>query len=344
MTGLADVRMRDVLCVAEMSGASDVHFVPNAQPAIRVDGDLRFLDGSPLRADEISEMASSMFGPEAMGAIEAGLDVTVTHETHDGSVLRVHGSRTARGPAIAIRRLPSLVPLLETLELPAVVETFVHSRHGLIVFCGPTGSGKSTSLAALVGEINRVMSRRIVTIEEPIEYRHQSARSLVTQREIGRDATSFESALRGALRADPDVILIGEMRDEKTIRAAISAAETGHLVLATLHSGGAVQAIDRMIDIFSDERAQMRALLAAALTAVVCQRLIPRARGGRCAAAEVLIVTDAVRAMIRECRTHLITNAIATGRDLGMQTFDVHVDALVSSGTVNASAAAGTRG
>ncbi|HEY5341058.1 MAG TPA: PilT/PilU family type 4a pilus ATPase [Candidatus Aquilonibacter sp.] len=337
--------MRDVLRVAETSGASDMHFVPNAQPAIRVDGDLRFLDGPPLRADEISEMASTMFEPAAMESIEAGQDVTVTRETQDGGVLRIHGSRTALGPAIAIRRLPSLVPMLETLELPAVVETFVHSRHGLVVFCGPTGSGKSTSLAALVGEINRATSRRIVTIEEPIEFRHQSERSLVTQREIGRDATSFESALRGALRNDPDVIMIGEMRDERTIRSAISAAETGHLVLATLHSGGAVQAIDRMIDVFSEDRAQMRALLAAALTAVICQRLIPRARGGgRCAAAEILIVTDAVRTMIRECRTHHITNAIAMGRDLGMQTFDVHLDALVSAGTVDASAATGARG
>ncbi len=255
--------------------------------------------------------------------------------------LRAHAFGTSAGCALAIRLLHETVPTLDSLHLPEVVRTLAAQDRGLIIISGPTGSGKSTSLAALVGEINTSGARRIVTIEDPIEYRFKSARSLITQREIGVDALSFSSAILGALRADPDVIMLGEMRDGETMRAALTAAETGHLVLTTLHTGHAVQTIDRIIDAFSgQEQGQVRAQLAHTLVAVVSQRLLPRKHErGRRAAVEILIVTDAVRAMIRDSRTHLIPNAMATGRHLGMQTLEHHLTELVFGNEVDRDAA-----
>jgi twitching motility protein PilT len=326
------LRLIDALHVARQHNASDIHLVPGLPPAIRVDGELRFLAGSPLTAYENMDIARSLFDDAAIEQIQAGEDASVTRSGDDRLLLRVHGYWASEGCTLAVRLLNKRIPSLESLHLPPIVSSLSAKERGLVIFSGPTGSGKSTSLAALIGEINASSPRRIITIEDPIEYRHESARALITQREVGKDASSFASALVGALRSDPDVIMVGEMRETLTMKAALSAAETGHLVLTTLHTGDAVQTIDRVIDAFSgSEQSAIRSQLAQTLTAIVAQRLLPRAQGvGRRAAVEILLVTDAVRSMIRESRTHLIHNVITTGRSMGMQTFEHHLSELVA--------------
>lgn len=334
---IPNIRFADALHVGAKQDASDVHFLPGLPPALRVDGELQFLNGSPLTAHDISEIARALLEPERFAQLEAGVDISATHVSDDRLVLRIHAFRGSGGCTLAIRLLNKRIPTLDALQLPAVVGTLAHRERGLVIFAGPTGSGKSTSLASLIAELNSTTARRIVTIEDPIEYRYESNRSLITQREIGRDAPSFSCALLGALRADPDTIMLGEMREVATMRAALTAAETGHLVLTTLHTGSAVQTIERIIDAFGGpEQVQARSQLAQSLTAVVCQRLVPRKHGpGRRAAVEVLIVNDAVRTMIRESRTHLIHNAITTGRQLGMQTFEHHLSELVAANEID---------
>jgi twitching motility protein PilT len=335
------VRLADFLHVGRQQDASDIHLVPGRPAALRVDGELQFLAGSPLTSEDTAEIARALFEPEAIARLEAGNDVSTARVADDRVVLRVHGFRSALGTTVAIRLLNRQIPTLEALHLPRVVATLAHRDRGLVIFSGPTGSGKSTSLAAVVREINATSARRVITIEDPIEYRHESQRSLITQREVGKDAPSFSAALLGALRADPDVIMLGEMREASTMQAVLTAAETGHLVFSTLHTGTAVQTIERIIDAFAgSEQAQVRSQLAAGLAAVVSQRLLPRKHGaGRRAVVEVLLVTDAVRSMIRESRTHLIRNVMTTGRQAGMQTLEHHLGELVLSSEIDRDAA-----
>jgi twitching motility protein PilT len=333
---LPSIRLVDAMNAARRESASDVHLVPGSRPAIRVDGELQFLSGTPLGADETAAIAACLLTEPGVERVRAGEDVSTSWSDGKGPAARVHALRTTDGIALAIRILRDTIPTMEELRLPGIVASLARLDRGLIVFCGPTGSGKSTSMAAIVAEMNRCTARRIVTIEDPIEYRHTSEKSLVTQRGVGRDTTSFAAAVNGALRADPDVIVIGEMRETETMGAALAAAETGHVVLTTLHTGSAVQSIDRILDAFAGVRGeQMRAQLAAGLTAVVCQRLVPNARvPGRRPIVEVLLATDAVRSMIRDGRSHLIQNAMATGRNAGMQTFEQHARELVAAGEI----------
>jgi twitching motility protein PilT len=243
--------------------------------------------------------------------------------------------RTTSGLRLAFRFLATAPPSLESLGLPPIVASFAHHPNGLVLFTGPTGSGKTTALAALIDRMNRTAERVIVTVEDPVEYVHVPVRSLVAHCEIGTDVAGAAEALRGFLRADPDVILVGEMRDGPTMEAALTAAETGHLVLATLHTNDAAQTIDRIVDAFpSHAHARVRTQLASTLVAVVSVRLVPALAGGRVAAAEVLAGTDAVRAMIRDGKTHHVRNAIATGRASGMQTLEAHLSDLVVRGAV----------
>ena len=338
MSALLDIRFSDIVRAAERDDASDVHIVPGVRAMMRVDGELQVVASPEFTANDVDAIALSLFTPSQLDAIKNGSEISTTKRLDDSELtLRVHGLQSLHGVALAVRLLHRRIPAIEELRLPAVIASFGRKRHGLIVFCGPTGSGKSTTLAALVGEINRTQPRRIITIEDPIEYRHVSDRSLITQREIGRDAVSFDSALTGALRADPDVIVVGEMRDPATIQAALTAAETGHLVLTTLHSASAVQAVDRMLDsVREQDRALVRSQLAACLTAIVCQQLVPCAHGpGRRPATEVLVANDGIRAMIRDGRTHLIENAMATGRSAGMQLFEQHIQELIAAGEVS---------
>jgi len=339
---LIGIRLADALHTAATRAASDVHLVAGVPPALRVDGTLVFLAGPPLRADELRAIAGSFLEPTDLAAVEAGTDVSVARIVPDVGLMRVHALRSRDAIALALRLLPRRVPSLESLELPSVIGSFAERLRGLVLFSGPTGSGKSTTLAAVVDRINAAASRRIVTIEDPIEYRHESKRSCVTQREVGRDTRSFADALVGALRADPDVIVVGEMRDAPAMRAALAAAETGHLVLATLHTGDAVQTLERIVDAFSaGESDAVRTQLAHTLVAVVAQRLVLRADGrGRRAVTEILVANDAVRHLIREGRTHQLRNVIATGRSAGMQTLADHAAELLSQQKIDGSVAA----
>ena len=332
---LSGVRLADALHAARMQDASDIHLQPGSAPVLRVDGELCVLPGTPLGTDDTRAIAMQLVGRSLLERVDAGEDVSAAY-VHEGVPMRVTAYATHCGVAVAMRILPQTVPALAALDLPPVVATFADLSRGLVVFAGSTGNGKSTSLAAVVDAINRTRCRRIISIEDPIEYRHSNVKSLVAQRSV-EGSSGVQSALLGALRADPDVIVIGEMRDRETMRAALTASETGHLVLTTLHTGDAPQTIDRIVDSFSDgERAQVRVQLSQVLTAVVCQRLVRKAQSrGRRAAAEVLIANDAVRNLIREGRTHQLRNAMLTGRELGMQTLDDHLRELLDAGEVD---------
>jgi twitching motility protein PilT len=264
--------------------------------------------------------------------LESTGDVSVTYRDSALGSIRVHAYRTADGIALAMRLLATDVPNLEGLHLPGVVSTFAERSAGLVLLAGPTGSGKSTALAALVDRINRMHHKHIIAIEDPIEYRHPSNKSIVTQREVGTNVPSFADAIYGALRCDPDVIVIGEMRDPATMHAALTAAETGHLVFATLHTADAPQTVDRIIGVFAGEmQEQIRVQLAQTLIGVVCMRLVPRTAGqGRRCATEVLIATEAVRNVIRDGKTHQLRNIMSTSRQTGMQTLEAHLSDLIA--------------
>ncbi len=341
MNAIARVRLVDVLHLAALRAASDIHLVPGLEPALRVDGRLEYLCGTPLSSEDIESIGEALLGADAVARIRAGEDVSAAWADENARALRVHGYRSRDGLSLALRLLEADIPSFESLHLPPVVAALADRTRGLIIFAGPTGSGKSTSLAALVDRINATSARRVITIEDPIEYRHASKRSSIVQREVGRDATSFASAIIGSLRADPDVLLVGEMRDRATMEAALTAAETGHLVLTTLHSGDAAGTVDRIIDAFTgSEQAQIRSQLSQVLCAIVCQRLVPRANAeGRRAVVEVLLATDAIRAIVRDGRTHQLRNAISTSRQSGMQTHEQHLADLVRRGVVDPEAA-----
>jgi twitching motility protein PilT len=327
MTAMSAIRFSDALALARVRNASDVHLEAGIAPVLRVDGELYYADEPPMSAEDLSCIAEALLDGRALD-VEG--DVSVTRWDPDAGAVRVHFYRVLGGIAIAMRMLPACVPSLETLRLPEAVARIATAERGLAIFAGPTGSGKSTTMAAVVDRINARSAKRIVTIEDPIEYRHSNRRSVVTQREIGRDTPDLASALRGALRADPDVIVVGELRDPEAIRGALTAAETGHLVFATVHTGDAPQTVDRLVDAFSGAAAgQIRAQLAGVLVAVVCQRLVRRIDGcGRRAAAEIMIGTEGVRNLIRDGKSHQLANAIATGKQFGMQALDQHLDEL----------------
>lgn len=327
MTGAAAmVQFSDALEAARTRDASDVHLAAGLPPILRVDGRLEAMPDPALGAEALTAIAVRCFSEERLGELRAGGDLTVAVSDAAFGTLRVHGYVAGGSIVIAVRLLGRKIPSLESLALPHAMSALAAVDRGLVLVSGPTGSGKSTTLAALVDRMNALGARRIVTIEDPIEYRFESRRCVVTQRELGRDTPDLATALRGVLRADPDVIVVGEMRDAPTMAAALTAAETGHLVLSTLHTGDAPQTIDRVIDAFEGVRQnQVRAQLAAVLVAVACQHLVPRAGArGRRAIVELLFGNDAVRNLIRESKTHQIRNAIATGRRDGMQTFEQH--------------------
>ncbi|HTX59587.1 MAG TPA: PilT/PilU family type 4a pilus ATPase [Verrucomicrobiae bacterium] len=325
---LAAVRFRDAVYVARERRASDLHLVAGLAPVLRVDGELECLDTGRLETADVEGVAEAVARTPSQAGAES--DFTVAWSDPEFGTLRIHVTRSLGAPAVAIRLLDASVPALESLQLPAAIAGFSVKRSGLLLFGGATGSGKSTTMAALVDRINRSAARRIFTVEDPIEYRHKNLRSIVSQRELGTDTPSMASAIRGMLRCDPDVIVVGEMRDAQSMEQTLIASETGHLVLATLHARDAVGTVDRFAGAFpAQARPSVRSRLAAALIAVVSQRLVKRASGsGRRAVVELLIATDAARALIRESRDHQLRNLIATGRQHGMQTFDQHLEEL----------------
>jgi twitching motility protein PilT len=338
---LAVVRIADFLRTARARGASDAHFGGSDRPALRIDGRMVVLDGPTLPDPAVRAFLEATLPPEACRHLDTCGTADGAQRTAVAGGYRIHAFRHHGGTRVVVRLLAPEPPHLESLQLPSAIADLAHRPAGLILFTGPSGSGKTTALAALIDRINRTLERSILTVEDPIEYLHTSSRSLLTQCEIGRDVSDYAEAIRGFMRADPDVILIGEMRDRETMEAALTAAETGHLVLTTLHTNDAPQTIDRIVDAFpSNAQGQVRSQLAAVLVAVVSLRLIVRASGnGRCAAAEIMIGSDAIRAMIRDAKTHQLRNAIVTGRNFGMQTLESHLAEMAMRGEITLDAA-----
>jgi twitching motility protein PilT len=335
------VRIDDLLALARARGASDLHLGNAGPPTLRIHGALTALELPPVSTRGLDGYLERILTPPRFARWQAGRSIDATHREGPGAPYRLHAYRALSSTQLAFRLLHPVVPVLAELELPDIVRTFTARPNGLILMTGPTGSGKTTALAALIDELNRNCGRVVVTIEDPVEFVHVPLRSIVAHCEIGRDVARYGAALRGFMRADPDVILIGEMRDRKTISAALTAAETGHLVLSSLHTNDAAQTVDRILDAFpAAAQSQVRSQLAATLIAITSLRLIPRLSGdGRAAAAEILIATDAVRAMIRDGKTHQLRNAIATGRATGMRTLESALTELVVRGVVSLEAA-----
>jgi twitching motility protein PilT len=316
--------------------ASDLHIQVGLPPMLRVDGALTPVSGAdPLTEEAIEALIFAILDEDQKQILLKDKEFDFSFAYGELGRFRVNAFHERGNLAAALRLIPNEILSIEQLGLPQIVHKFTEYPRGLVLVTGPTGSGKSTSLAAMVNEINISQSRHIITIEDPIEYTHKSQKSLIVQREVHYDTYSFSAALRSALREDPDVVLIGEMRDLETIASAITIAETGHLVFATLHTNGASQSIDRMIDVFPPhQQPQIRSQLSNILMAIVSQRLIPTIGGGRIAAAEILIATPAVRNIIREGKTHQLEAVIQTGSEYGMQSMDKTLVELIHAGII----------
>lgn len=341
MSHTGTLRLYEIVSIGRTRGASDVHIAEHSPVVFRVDGRLDRLPGWTVDRSEIEAFLRASIDAVSLGRLQIHGNADGSIQRPDTGPVRIHAYRNRSGVRLAIRLLAPHAPAFEELGLPSVVGTLVERRSGLILFTGPTGSGKSTAMAALIDRINRTQERHIVTVEDPVEYYHEPKRSIIAHCEVGADVSSFAEALRGFMRADPDVIMVGELRDLETMSAAITAAETGHLILGTLHSPETAVSIDRLIDSFpARQQQQVRTQLSQALVAVIGMRLLARRNGpGRRAAAEVLLGTDAVRSIVREGKTHQLRNAIATGRAFGMQTLETHLSDLVVRGEVTLEAA-----
>ena len=332
----------DLLRYAVSVGASDLHLAAGMPGVIRLHGALRPIEGSPVLHNEvIREMIFGILPASQRERFEEQKELDTSHSIAGVGRFRVNVALQRGTVAAALRPIPHEIPEFEELGLPDCVRSFTELRRGLVLVTGPTGSGKSTTLASLVDIINRTKPLHIVTVEDPIEFLHDHKRSIVTQREIGEDTNSFAESLRRVLRQDPDVILVGEMRDLETISTAITAAETGHLVFATLHTQDAPQTIDRVIDVFpTSQQEQIRVMLAATLEGVVTQQLVVNADGtGRVPCAEVMICTSAIRNLIRQAKTHQIYSLMQVGGSYGMQTMDQGLARLVKEGAITESIA-----
>lgn len=331
--------LESLLRMAQEVAASDIHLSAGMSPMLRVNGELQALDQPVLGNAQVRGMIDSVL-PESQRRLfseGAACDFAFASSTEGLGRYRANAYRQQRGVALALRPIPEKVPSLESIAAPAILKQLAGIDHGLVLVVGPTGSGKSTTLAVMTELINQTAAKHILTIEAPVEFVYEARQCLVTQREVGRDTPSFADALKAALREDPDVILLGEMRDLETIRLALTAAETGHLVLATLHTATAPQAIERIVDVFpGEERDLARTLLAEVLRAVVAQQLIARSDGqGRVAAHEILVGTPAVRNLIRESKTAQLVSVMQTGQPQGMQTMAQSLERLVRDGLIN---------
>lgn len=337
--------------------ASDLHLCVDQPPLARVDGTLRPLSRAPLTDAQVVVLARTLERLGGVGAPRSGLDCapveTESHPAGDradrdfacslarGHRVRANVYRTRTGVAVALRRLPEAPPSLEDLPAPPALESLIDLEHGLVLVVGPTGSGKSTTLAAMIDRINETRAAHILTIEDPIEYVHTNKKALISQREVGTHTPSFKAALRSALREDPDVLLVGEMRDLESISLALTAAETGQLVLATLHAPTAPKAVERIIDVFpGNERELVRSMLSSALAAVIAQRLLPRQEGGRIAAMEIITGNTAVQNQIRDGKTAQLAQTMEISQSFGMQTMAQSLVGLRSRGLLSQEEAA----
>ncbi len=342
--------LKHLLKKARACGASDLHLAVGYYPVARINGELRYLEdqktmlmtprqrlvaenklmyGQKLDKDTLSRCLGEIATPGNMNDLEQRGEVDFALEDEESCRYRVNVYREKENYALAIRIIPKDIPSCEALGIPIAVQRLMEAKHGLILVTGPTGSGKSTTLAALVQSINTCKREHIITLEDPVEYKYSQGVSLINQREIGSDTCSFASGLRSALREDPDVILVGELRDADSVRVALQAAETGHLVMSTLHTGTAVHTVNRLLDMLPEEKEQTRALLADNLLGIISQRLLRRKNGeGRVAAMEILLNNSAVSNLIREGRTHQLYSYMQTGVRFGMQTMETGINKL----------------
>ena len=329
--------LKELLILAGEKKSSDIHLTIDSPPVLRIDGSMVQLQEDKLSPSDIESFALSLMNDmQAKRFTECG-ELDLSYSLTGIGRYRVNAFRQRGAIGVVIRLIPFVIPSPESLGLPPISLELTRLQKGLVLVTGPTGSGKSTTLASLVDHINRTRSCHIVTIEDPIEYLHHHNLSLVNQREVGNDTQSFTNALRAVLRQDPDVILVGEMRDLETIATAITAAETGHLVFSTLHTNDATQTVERIIDVFPPhQQPQIRVQLAAVLQGIMSQQLFPRAdRQGRVAAIEVMLATPAVRSLIREGKTHQLQTVIQTNAKLGMQAMDKAILDLVQKGLIS---------
>lgn len=325
----------ELLAFSVKNNSSDLHISAGLPPMIRVDGDLRKINLPELEHQDVIKIVYDIMNDKQRKEFEEFWETDFSFEIPNLARFRVNAFNQARGAAAVFRTIPSKILSMEDLSLPEIFKEMSSYPRGLVLVTGPTGSGKSTTLAAMIDYINSNRYEHILTVEDPIEFVHQSKKCLVNQREVHRDTMSFNAALRSALREDPDVILVGELRDLETIRLAMTAAETGHLVFGTLHTNSATKTINRIIDVFpAEEKAMIRSMLSESLQAVVAQSLLKKVRGGRVAALEIMICTGAIRNLIREDKVAQMYSSIQTGQAKGMQTLDQHLTELVNRSVI----------
>ncbi len=325
-----------LLAFSVKQDASDLHLSAGLPPMIRVDGDMRRINLPVMEHKEVYDLIYDIMNDKQRKTYEEFLETDFSFEIPNLARFRVNAFNQGRGAAAVFRTIPSEVLSLEHLKAPAIFKDIADLPRGIVLVTGPTGSGKSTTLAAMVNHKNETDLGHILTIEDPVEFVHESKKSLINQREVHRDTLGFNEALRSALREDPDTILVGELRDLETIRLALTAAETGHLVFGTLHTSSAAKTIDRIIDVFpAAEKDMIRAMLSESLRAVIAQTLLKKKGGGRIAAHEIMIGTPAIRNLIRENKVAQMYSAIQTGQSVGMQTLDQCLLELVRKGTVS---------
>jgi twitching motility protein PilT len=337
MNSLHPTAIEPLLQYLLAAGATDLHLAVGSVPRFRVDGQLVFApEGEPVTAETLNAALESLLDESALAEFRRDRQLDFAFSWGDHARFRVNAFYQRGAPALAMRLIPHRIPTVEELGLPEICGRVVNRSHGLVLVTGPTGSGKSTTLAAMVDWINRHRAVHILTIEDPIEYLHTSSRALVNQREIGSDCVDFAAGMRSALREDPDVILVGELRDLDTMSLAITLAETGHLVFATLHTNDASQTIDRVIDSFpAEQQNQVRAQLGMSLAAVISQRLVPRIGGGRVAVFETLVATSAVSNLIREGKVRQLRNSIMTGGRDGMIVLEASINEQLARGVIS---------
>lgn len=332
------MNIHDMLQMVIDQTSSDLHIMVGVPPTLRVDGTLVPISGAPaLNKEQAEGLVFPLMTNEQKDYVTVNKEIDFGYQFKDRGRFRVNVYNNKGTIAAALRLIPNVIKTIDELQLPQIMHDFTKYRQGLVLLTGPTGEGKSTTLAAIIQEINQTRAEHILTIEDPIEFVYKPQKSVISQREVNNDTHGWDIALRSALREDPDVVLVGEMRDYETIAAAITVAETGHLVFGTLHTASAAQTIDRIIDVFpAHQQSQIRQQLAAVVKAVVSQRLLPMTGGGRVAATEVMLATAAISNLIREQKTHQIDNVIQTSGEIGMMLIETSLMGLVQRGAITA--------
>ncbi len=330
------MNIHDIMQQLANQEGSDIHIVVGSPVTLRIHGKLVPVEGSPvLEAKHAEALINPLMTQEQKDFVKVNKELDFGYQFGDVGRFRVNVYHAKNAMAAALRLIPSKIKSIEELNLPPVFNEFIRFKQGLVLITGPTGEGKSTSLAAMIDAINITRGEHIVTIEDPVEFIYEPKKSVISQREVNHDTHGWDIALKSVLREDPDVVLIGEMRDYETIASAITIAETGHLVFGTLHTATAAQTMDRIIDVFpAHQQGQIRQQLAATIKVVASQRLLPKTNGGRVAALEIMIANPAIRNLVREAKTHQIDNVIQTSADAGMSLIETHLHKLVQQGTI----------